>query len=1119
MNCSKQSQLNLRRLLAVLTSALSVVWFGCGPGATSSSDEFTRQMNIGKNYYEKGDAAKAIESFAKAVALQPAHPDAQLNLANAYLSGGQSENAIKLAQEILKLNPNEAAAHYIAGCANLRLSNFETAVQALQTAKDLERTVNAVSFQLGRAYQGWGKFEEARREFEEVVQWETNHPAAFYTLSQVLIRLGRTEEANKVLETHRQIQSQKTGATGDTALYERCVYTQVRVPFQLDQPVPSGIPVTFADATQSAFGSDAKNFHSPVGVIDVNHRGVNDLFVAEGDGGFRLLMNNNGKFQPKEDRLPGVAGSRYTRCLVGDLNNDRFEDIIVVGDKGLSAFKFATNGAATEATLFANLKGAAGVDGALVDLDFTGKLDLLLVPPGTNSVRVLRNLGNMYFKDISATSGVPASLTTARQLVVDDWNNDDIMDLFVVREGQPPLLLTKQRGGTLTETNSPADWPPGRALAAGDLNNDLRSDLAIATAGKLEVVFNSMTNRTTLDLGNFQIAGLALLDYDNDGWLDIFAYGEGLRVWRNLGQAGFRETTKELGLDKAALGRVDDLAVGDFDGDCDTDVLVSLAGQGLRLLRNEGGNANKQLKLRLLGNRSNASGLGIRIEATAGHWRTIRTVAKLPVEIGVGSHAQLDSVNVRWFDVVGSAAEVAIGSCTTLAMLEISLPTGSCPYLYAWDGERFRFVTDILGASPMGLPVAEGHYIDADPDEYVWLGNETSFRPRGDRYVVQVTEELREVLYLDEAKLVAVDHPAGTEIYPTDKLLPGKPFPPGELVGLRNRRPLLQASRNDGLDVTATLQEADGRMASPIQLRAPQLRGLAEPFSVTLDFGPLNTERSLVLGLTGWLRFGGGMANVAASHHPDLPFPFPTLEVETADGQWKPVEVTVGAPAGKTKRMMVDLSGKLPAQSRRLRLTTAFEIHWDQALLFERAEASAAQVTSLAPTTSDLHWRGFGEFENLPWSHPLTPTYDKVSPVANWRITPSGWCTRYGEVNELIAKRDDALALLNGGDELTLTFATSQLPEKPPGYVRDFFLFTVGWDKDADFHVAEGTTVGPLPFQGMDDQLYGRQPRPVALSDAWIKKYNTRWVGPLTLKRVASKLSQKQSVRPGTAAN
>src|SRR5207248_11003144 len=114
--------------------------------------EFARLMNTGKGYYEQGDAARAIDSFQKAVALQPTHPDALLNLANAYLLGGQSENAIKVAQQVSSMDPNGADASYIGGCGQPRLRKFDEAVKFLQPAKDLDRKVNAVSFQLGRAH-------------------------------------------------------------------------------------------------------------------------------------------------------------------------------------------------------------------------------------------------------------------------------------------------------------------------------------------------------------------------------------------------------------------------------------------------------------------------------------------------------------------------------------------------------------------------------------------------------------------------------------------------------------------------------------------------------------------------------------------------------------------------------------------------------------------------------------------------------------------------------------------------------------------------------------------------------------------------------------------------------
>jgi hypothetical protein len=104
-------------------------------------------------------------------------------------------------------------------------------------------------------------------------------------------------------------------------------------------------------------------------------------------------------------------------------------------------------------------------------------------------------------------------------------------------------------------------------------------------------------------------------------------------------------------------------------------------------------------------------------------------------------------------------------------------------------------------------------------------------------------------------------------------------------------------------------------------------------------------------------------------------------------------------------------------------------------------------------------------------------------------------------VDDLVAEEDNALVLLNGGDELALAFAADQLPPKPEGSERDFFLHVVGWDKDADFHVGQGWRVEPLPFLGMDDQAYGHQPRPSNLDDAWRAKYNTRWVGPLVLNQ------------------
>jgi Flp pilus assembly protein TadD len=1074
---------------------------GCSrSGGPAAEDEFTRLMNTGKNYYDQGQVQKALPLFEQAVKLEPSRPDALLNLANAHLLADHAEEALRWAEEALSFDRNLAAAYYVAGCAHLRLRQFEEAAKALFSARDLDPTVAAVHYQLGRAQAELGNYEDAIASFQEVIRLEPKHPVAHYALGQALIRAGRQEEGLKAIEEHKKVMPQDA-PPATLATYERCKHTQARAPERLEKPDPKGIAVTFSDMTLACFGGEAAKYTGPLAVLDYNRDGRNSLFVREGEEGFRVLANFGGRFGPHGERLALKTNTTYFRAITGDLNNDRFDDVIVLGDTAAHAFRFLTNAAARDLTRASGLTGLSGRAGAVVDLDFTGKLDLLAVTPDAARLRVWRNLGNMYFVDITATSGVPATLEGAWEVVVDDWNNDDLLDVIVSRTHQPPLLLLKQRGGPLVPTNFPPGQLEGPVLAVGDVNGDSRADLLAGDARHVDLLLGGINRFHRLPIAQPGLEALRLVDYDNDGWLDVLTLGRGVQLWRNLGDARFENVTARVKLDTLPAARVTDAALADFDGDGDIDFVFAVEGAGLRAFRNDGGNAHRLLKLRLIGNRSNANGLGIRIEIAAASFRVHRTVQALPIEIGVGPRDQLDSLTARWFDLPFNIVDVKVDPQRALEVPEPVLPTGSCPYLYVWDGARFRFVTDILGSAPLGLRVADTVFAAADPREHVRLGDDSNFRPRDGRYLVQITEELREVLYLDEAKLVVVDHPPGTEVHTTDKFRPGPPFPPGELWTLHHRVPLRAATRLDGTDCTDLLQAEDDRRVSPHRLRIPQLRGLAEPHGVVLDFGPLAVERPLVLALTGWLRFGGGMANVAASHNPDLPFPFPQLEVETAPDRWQPVDVVAGAPSGKTKTILIDLAGKLPPGSRRLRLSTAFEIHWDRIALFERRLDGDTRVTRLAPDRADLHWRGFSEYADLDWTFPLTPVYERVFQNAPWTLTPRGWCTRYGPVDELIAAEDNALALLNGGDELTLEFAADRLPPRPPGTERTFFLYTVGWDKDADFHVELGWKVEPLPWHGMNDQLYGREERPAFASDALLRRYTTRWVPQYTLRR------------------
>src|SRR6185295_17297776 len=137
-----------------------------------------------------------------------------------------------------------------------------------------------------------------------------------------------------------------------------------------------------------------------------------------------------------------------------------------------------------------------------------------------NGLRFFRSLvrETIYFSEGTTNTGLPAAAPALRQLALDDWNGDDLPDIFISRENGPPQLLVKTRDGPLSDTNSPADWPSGSVIAIGDLNQDLRPDLVVGGPDNLVCVFNGVNERATIPLGNWAVSAITLLDYDNDGW-------------------------------------------------------------------------------------------------------------------------------------------------------------------------------------------------------------------------------------------------------------------------------------------------------------------------------------------------------------------------------------------------------------------------------------------------------------------------------------------------------------------------------------------------------------------------------------------------------------------------
>ncbi len=214
--------------------------------------------------------------------------------------------------------------------------------------------------------------------------------------------------------------------------------------------------------------------------------------------------------------------------------------------------------------------------------------------------------------------------------------------------------------------------------------------------------------------------GVAAIDYDNDGWVDLVAVGETkdgrgeVRLFRNLGPDGFKDVTVETGLDKIQLKEPRAIIVGDYDNEGAADLLITQNHGPAVLLRNEGGNKNNSLRLALKGLNDNKSAIGTKVEVFSDGIRQKFEVygssgylgQNSPyLTIGLGQAKEADVVRMLWpTGVLQDEVEVAANKLETIT--ELDRRGSSCPTLFAWDGTHYELVGDMLGAGVVGHWIA-----------------------------------------------------------------------------------------------------------------------------------------------------------------------------------------------------------------------------------------------------------------------------------------------------------------------------------------------------------------------------------------------------------------------------
>ena len=797
---------------------------------------------------------------------------------------------------------------------------------------------------------------------------------------------------------------------------------------------------------------------------DFDNDGRLDLYVATTGRGVLLRNAGGGTFRDVAATAGLADSGPVAKALFSDLDHDGDLDLFLATAAGSRAYRNNLDGTFREMAAPMGLAMASSRDVGAGDFDGDGHTDLVVVG-ADGRARLFHNLGQGRFEDVTAASGL-ATVTRAGAVAVGDHDNDGFLDLFLTSlDGTDPALYHNRGDGTF-------ELDPG----TGTLRRKLSG-----------------------------VAGLdaAFFDFDNDGRLDLVVVGKGgVRLFRNDATRGFEDYSSILPPpDSLRAGRA--VAVADIDQDGDLDLIVAGWDGRPRVLRNDGGNANQYVDVRLVALRqgsgkNNGFGLGATVELRARDLYQLRLATDRVTHFGLGRRLKADVLRVRWPNGV---SQTVYYPGTEQDVLEQQMLKGSCPFLYVWDGRAFTFATDAMWNSALGMPLGimtrEGGIMSASPhasQEYLRLPSGL-LQLREGRYELRLTEELWETAYLDEARLVAVDHPESVQVYVNERFVPAGS---SSLRLYQVARPRLPVAATDelGNDLLPALRTQDHVYAA--NLRPARYQGLTELHDVVLDFGELAGMDSVFLFLTGWIYPTDASINFALAQSRALQVVPLHVQVRDAAGRWRTVISDLGFPAGKNKTVIADLTGKFLSADTRVRIRTNMEIYWDRAFVAATASASPVTVTTLRPVTADLHYRGFSRMDRKGGRYgPQWYDYDDISRAPAWAPI-AGAFTRYGDVLPLLDAADDMYIIFGPGDEVALQFDPAAAPPVPPRWTRDFVLYTDAWMKDADLNTAAGGTVEPLPFHRMSRYPYGADEAfPAdAAHRRFVQTYNTRRVRP-----------------------
>jgi hypothetical protein len=758
--------------------------------------------------------------------------------------------------------------------------------------------------------------------------------------------------------------------------------------------------------------------------------------LVYGAGGARLVVLDGRAATADSDRLAipvkptGLEDVvEVTTAIAGDLEGDGDLDLaFATRNLGLRIFVnrgnrtfYEASGSKTKDEL-ERQKDIAAM--AIVDLDRDLDLDVVTVDKKTGQVGLIENLLHLQFR-FRNIDEIPL-VEGANEVVIADIDGNVSWDILVGggKETRIAYSQTADAGAWVVDRTELIAKSQGAFLLA-DFDNDSWSEFLSENERRAHVkrlVGNQIQSLSDVDI---DMSGPSVIsaDVNGDGKPDVLAVSEGkTHLYLNATEApGHYFNVRFRGIDdnNANSGRVNHYAIGSV------------------------------------------------VELRFGPHYRANIITTPATHFGMDGFDKAASLRVIFPN--GLTQTLREPAVDALVEEEQTLK-GSCPYLYAWDGEKYAFVTDCLWAAPLGLQVAAGVVAKDRPWEYLKVDGD-HVKSHDGMYDMRITEELWEVAYFDHVTLTAVDHPQDVEVWTNEKVGPAEIAQPNIYAFQpENLRPIKNAIDTRGRDVTKELSSIDQTFVKGFDRRIRQ--GLCPPHWVDLDFGAMPESEtdaaSVFLVLTGWILPTDTSLNIQIDQNPEIPsIEFPSVWVPDAtqpDG-WRNAIPFMGFPGGKTKTIVVDVTQVMNKADPRFRIRTSAQIYWDRAQIAVQSSAPHVVSQELELVNAELQYHGFSKRVQFSSNAPETYDYSQATVSPKWPPLQDRF-SKYGECKDLVDRWDDSMVVMGSGDELRLQFAAT-LDPPPAGWKRDFVLHCVGWDKDADLNTLTGQSSMPLPFREM----------------------------------------------------